>query len=89
MASYEIEFTHKAARQFAKLPSEVQRRLQPRIDSLATDPRSPASEQLEGLKNVRRVRVGAYRVVYRVEDDVLIVLIIRVGHRRDVYRRLR
>lgn len=89
MAGYDIEFTHKAARQFAKLTPDVQRRLRPRIDALKDDPRPSGSEQLEGFKNTRRIRVGDYRVLYQIEDEGLLVLVIRLGHRRDIYRRSR
>jgi mRNA interferase RelE/StbE len=63
----------------------VQVRVARRIDRLADDPRDHAVK-LRGAEDVWRVRVGDYRVLYRIEADRLVVLIIRIGHRRDVYR---
>lgn len=85
-ARYRIEFAPRAARQFRKLPSNVQQRLRPAIDKLAENPRPPGSERIQG-QDLYRVRVGDYRVVYEVRDQVLVVLITKVGHRREVYRR--
>ncbi|MHB8763180.1 MAG: type II toxin-antitoxin system RelE family toxin [Deferrisomatales bacterium] len=84
--AYRIDFTPGAARQFRKLPAEVRRRLEPVIQALADDPRPAGSKKLAGEERGYRVRMGDYRVLYRLEDDVLVVLVIRIGHRREVYR---
>ncbi len=84
--SYQIEFSRQADRQFRDLPSQIQQRLKSRIDSLVTMPRPHGSEKLSGTDQLYRVRVGDYRIVYAVEDDRLLVLVVKVGHRRDVYR---
>jgi mRNA interferase RelE/StbE len=86
--TYRIEFTPKAERQFRALPVSVQRRLRKRIDRLAAHPRPRGVEKLEGGEGLLRIRVGSYRVIYVVEDDRLLVLVIRIGHRREVYRGL-
>jgi mRNA interferase RelE/StbE len=86
---HRVEFAPAAARDFAALPRSVQVRLRPRIDALADDPRPPGVEHLAGGDDLYRIRVGDYRVVYSIEGDVLLVLVVRVGHRRDIYRRLR
>lgn len=86
-ASYRIEFTSAAARQFRKLPSQARSRLQHRIDRLADNPRPPGVVAIKGSSGALRLRVGDYRVIYRVEDDLLVVLVVRVGHRREVYER--
>ena len=57
-----------------------------RIDGLADNPRPPGVEKLKGAEGLWRVRVGDYRVIYTVRDEVLLVLVIRIGHRREVYR---
>ena len=83
---YQVEFSRQADRQFRNLPSQIQKRLQPKIDSLATTPRPHGSEKLSGVDQLYRIRVGDYRLIYAVEDHRLVVLVVKVGHRRDVYR---
>jgi mRNA interferase RelE/StbE len=85
---YTVELKPSAERAFGKLDRQVQGRLRAVIDALAEDPHPPASKKLQGLEGLYRVRVGDYRIVYQVEDDVLVVLVIRIGHRREVYRGL-
>ena len=86
MGGYAIEFSSAAHRQFAKLEAEARRRIAPAIDALALDPRPPGAVALAGEESIYRIRVGAYRVVYAVEDARLVVLVVKIGHRRDVYR---
>ena len=85
---YEIRFKPSAAKQLAKLPNDVRERIAPRIDALSTDPRPAGVEKLAGA-DAWRIRVGGFRIVYAVEDRVLLVLVLHVGNRRDVYKRLR
>lgn len=84
--SYQIEFSRQADRRFRNLPSQIQQRLKSRIDSLAATPRPHGSEKLSGVDQLYRIRVGDYRIIYAVEDDRLLVLVVKVGHRREVYR---
>ena len=84
--SYAIEFAPSARRELRKLPREAQLKLNKRIDSLCLDPRPRGSKKLKGGDELWRVRVGDYRVVYEVRDKVLVVLVVRVAHRREVYR---
>lgn len=86
-ASCRIEFTSAAARQFRKLPSQAQWRLKERIDRLADNPRPPGVVAIKDSSGALRLRVGDYRVIYRVEDERLVILVVRVGHRREVYER--
>ena len=83
---YRVEFLRSAQRQFDRLPRLVQDRLDRRISALADDPRPPGVVAMAGEEGELRLRVGDYRVVYRVDDDTTTVLIVRVGHRREVYR---
>lgn len=83
---YFIEFSSAAARHFRGLPKAVKVRLSAHIDALAEQPRPPHAKMLFGREQLWRIRVGTYRIVYAIEDDVLVVLVVRVGHRRDVYR---
>ncbi|MBD2082817.1 type II toxin-antitoxin system RelE/ParE family toxin [Leptolyngbya sp. FACHB-17] len=84
--SYQVEFSKRAAKQFKALSLEIQLRLSPKIDALADEPRPSGMVKLTGEKDLYRIRVGDYRVVYRIEDENLIVLIIKLGHRSDIYR---
>ena len=84
--AYRLEFTPGADRQFRKLPKQVQARLRPHLDALTYNPRPPGVEKLTGIKGYR-LRVGDYRILYEVRDEVLLVLVVRVGHRREVYRK--
>jgi mRNA interferase RelE/StbE len=68
------------------LPQAAQARIASAIDALAGDPRPSGVTKLRGPEGFYRIRVGDYRVVYAIEDDVLLVLVVRVGHRREVYR---
>jgi mRNA interferase RelE/StbE len=78
----------RAAKDLDGLPTSVQWRIRALIDSLATDPRPNGSQSMAGLDDTCRIRVGDYRVVYAVNDAEQLVVIARIGHRRDVYRRL-
>lgn len=86
--TYRVRFHGTAARSLAKAPATVRRRLQGAIELLAIDPRPPGAVMLRGGDRGRwRVRVGDYRIVYVIEDAELVVLVLRVAHRREAYRR--
>ena len=82
---YSVEFLPSAARALEKFDRAVQRRIGRRIDRLAADPRAGAVK-LRGADDVWRARVGEYRILYSIADERLVVLVIKVGNRRDVYR---
>jgi mRNA interferase RelE/StbE len=84
--SYEVKFSRGAKKQFSKLPIDGQQRIQTKINELAIEPRPNGVKKLQGDDNSYRVRVGDYRVVYEVADDVLIVTVIKVGHRSEIYK---
>ena len=83
---YAVEFLPSAARELANLDPAMRRRVARRINQLAEEPRGMGSVKLRGADDVWRARVGDYRILYRIEDDELIVLVIKVGHRGAVYR---
>ena len=86
MGSYSILIKPSAAKEIEALGTNRDRqRIVARIRALAQDPRPAGSEQLSG-KAFYRVRQGQYRIVYEVEDDILMVHVVRVGHRSDVYK---
>ncbi len=86
MSAYHLELRPAAARSLRKLDPQTSRRIQGAIALLAPDPRPPGAQALRGRPGLR-VRVGDYRIIYTVEDDVLLVVVVRLGHRRDVYDR--
>jgi mRNA interferase RelE/StbE len=86
VVSYRIELKRSAAKEITKIKNDGdRRRIIDRIERLASDPRPPGSEKLTGSEHYR-VRQGQYRIIYSVEDDILLIEIVKVGHRRDVYR---
>jgi mRNA interferase RelE/StbE len=86
--SYAIEFSETARRSFLELPEKIKRQMAARIDGLAGEPRPRSSKKLRDTDNVYRIRSGSYRVVYSIDDDVLLVLILRIGHRKSICRGL-
>lgn len=86
MASYRVLIKESAARELEKLPRKDRVRAVARISSLSKDPRPTGCEKLAGHDDRFRVRQGNYRIVYSVGDRELLVWVVKVGHRRDVYR---
>lgn len=85
--TYEVRYRPRAAGQLGDLPKNVQITVAKVIDALAENPRPRGAIRLKGT-NFLRVRIRDYRVVYQIEDEVLVVLVVRLGHPRDVYRGL-
>jgi mRNA interferase RelE/StbE len=86
--NYAILVSTRAEKDLAGLSTSVQRRVRTLIDGLASDPRPIGAQAMAGLDDTYRIRVGDYRLVYKIDDAERLVVIARVGHRRDVYRRL-
>ena len=84
--AYEVRLRPAARRQLERLERVVQRRLLDAMAGLAEEPRPAGVKTLQGLPGLLRLRVGSYRVLYQVHDDRLLVLVLTLGHRRDVYR---
>jgi mRNA interferase RelE/StbE len=84
--TYAVEVAPAAVRQLRKLPPEARRRIQAAVELLAETPRPPGAKKLSGSSGDWRVRTGDYRIIYEIEDDRLIVLVVAVGHRREIYR---
>lgn len=82
--TYEVKFTKGARKMFKKLAQELQDRIQPKIDELAIEPRPNGVKKLQGEQNSYRIRVGDYRIIYDIFDDVLLVSVVEVGHRSKV-----
>jgi len=87
MSRYAVEVLPAARRQVKKLSSDGYRLVRPVIRSLAENPRPNGYKPLHGkLKGLYRIDAGNYRVVYQIKDDLLIVVVVKVANRRDVYR---
>ena len=86
MACYNVIVKASAKKELATLPKPIIARLITAIESLAIDPRPNGVRKLTGTQDLYRVRVADYRIVYRIEDDKLIIEVVRVAHRKDVYQ---
>ena len=86
--SYRIEFRPAAWREMRRIPKPFNARLLTAIAALADNPHPPGSVRLQGPEGFRRIRVGDYRIVYLIEDRQLLICVVRVADRKDVYRRL-
>lgn len=85
-SAYRIEVSPAAARQLRKLDPAARRRVQAAVELLAEEPRPARAKKLMGGDGEWRVRTGDFRIVYEIKDQVLLVLVLAVGHRREVYR---
>lgn len=86
MSTYRIELRPAAVRALRKLDPQVRARVRGAIALLAQDPRPPGARALQGRPGLR-VRVGDYRILYTVQDQVLLVVVVQIGHRREIYER--
>ena len=86
MAKYRIEVSATAERQIRKLNKADQIRVLRAIQNLAKEPRPPGTRKLRGYEDVYRIRVGTYRILYSIESGRLLIIVLKVGHRRDAYR---
>jgi mRNA interferase RelE/StbE len=84
---YRVIFTNSAAKAFRKLERKIQIRLRPKIDQLAQDPRPKGAEKLAGTTNGYRIRIGNQRILYQIKDEAVLVTVVKLGHRKDVYRK--
>ena len=84
---YELRFRPAALRQLRKLDTQVARRIKGATEALRVEPRPPGVKALTGQHGWLRIRVGDYRIVYEVRDSELVVLVVRIGHRSEVYDR--
>ena len=85
--TYRVEVAPAALRQLRKLDPPARRRVQAAIELLSDEPRPGGAKKLVGGDGEWRVRTGDYRIVYEIRDSVLLILVVAVGHRREIYRR--
>ncbi|HEV2352533.1 MAG TPA: type II toxin-antitoxin system RelE/ParE family toxin [Terriglobia bacterium] len=86
--NYKVTIFSAAARQLASLPDPDRKRVRERIVRLGIEPRPPDVKKLQGKRDLFRIRCGNYRIIFMVKDVELAVIVVRIGHRRDVYRGL-
>lgn len=87
MTKYRLSFKASVAKDLRQIPKRDVQSILKRIEGLADDPRPSGSEKLSGKERFR-VRQGTYRIVYEIVDQELVVMVVKIGHRRDVYRTL-
>ena len=85
MASYKLFFKKSVQKDFGSIPKKDLKRILSRIESLSEDPRPKGCEKLTGQERYR-LRQGRYRIVYSIQDDELTVWVVKIGHRKDIYR---
>ena len=85
MASYRLTFKKSVTKDFRAIPKDDVSRILVRIKALVDEPRPMGSEKLSGQDRYR-VRQGVYRIVYEIQDEELVIIVVKVGHRREVYR---
>jgi mRNA interferase RelE/StbE len=86
--TYRIELNRAAAKSLRAIQKKDQVRIAAKIDSLAENLPNPSETKLKGNNPFHRVRVGNYRIIYEIQNDILVILILKIGHRKEVYRRL-
>jgi mRNA interferase RelE/StbE len=83
---YQVEIAPAAQRQIRKLTTDVQQKIIQRLEALAVDPYPAGVVKMRGEQSLYRVRLGDYRIIYEIQDEELLILVLKVGHRRDVYK---
>jgi len=86
VARYDLVLRPSVSRDVKGIPQQVLKRILERIEALRDDPRPPGAVKLSGLEYYR-VRQGDYRIVYEIQDKVLVVIVVKIGHRREIYRK--
>ncbi len=85
---YRIEVRRSAAKALKKIPKPDRKRISEKIDSLEEKLPNQDITKMKGNNPFHKVRVGNYRIIYEIQDDVLLILIVKIGHRKDIYRNL-
>lgn len=86
MKRFTVRFSPSATKELEALPAEIQERVERAVVPLADNPRPLGSRKLKGADNQYRIRVGRYRVIYEIHEKEVVVLIVRISHRKDAYR---
>jgi len=86
--TYSVEFRPAVLKSIKRLPLKDLRRIKKRIDELTVNLPNPATTKMRGNNPFHKIRSGDYRIIYEIHDDRLVILIVKVGHRKEVYKRL-
>jgi mRNA interferase RelE/StbE len=87
-SNYKIIYKEVALKQLQKIEKSQQQRIVLATDLLSQNPRPPRVKKVQGYANLWRIRVGDFRVTYQIDEDVLTILVVYLGHRRDIYRKI-
>ncbi len=85
---YSVEFRPAVLKSLKRLPKKDLRRIKKRINDLAENLPDPSSTKMKGSDFFHKVRSGDYRIIYEIHNDRLVILVVKIGHRKDVYKRL-
>lgn len=85
MESYKIVIKHSAAKEIEKIPKSRRKRIVSKIQDLSNEPRPPGVKKLSGEEKYR-IRQGEYRILYKIDDSIITITVVKVGNRKDVYR---
>jgi len=85
---YRVELKRSAAKALKKIPKSDQRHIRDKIDSLSENLPEPATTKMKGENPFHRIRVADYRIIYEIHGHVLLIIVLKIGHRKEVYRRL-
>ena len=85
---YSVEFRPAVLKSLKKFPKTELRKIKKKIDDFAENLPDPATTKMKGNNSFHRIRVGVYRIVYEIHEDRLVILVVKIGHRKDVYKKL-
>ena len=85
---YSVEFRPAVLKSLKQFPKAELRKIKKKIDDLAENLPDPATTKMKGNNSFHRIRVGVYRIVYEIHEDRLVILVVKIGHRKDVYKKL-
>ncbi len=85
---YSVEFRPAVLKSMKRLPKKELRRIKNKIDDLADNLPDPTITKMKGNNTFHKIRIGDYRIIYEIHEDRLVILVVKVGHRKDVYKRL-
>jgi len=85
---YTVEFRPAVLKSLKRLPQKDLRRIKKRIDDLVENLPDPTTTKMKGNTSFHKIRSGDYRIIYEIHDDRLVILVVKIGHRKDIYKRL-
>ena len=86
--TYTIKFRPAVKKSLKKLPVKELKRIKRKIETLAENLPDPATTKMKGNNNFHKIRLGDYRIIYEIHDDILVILVVKVGHRKDIYKHI-